>query len=461
MLNTIKEYFLSLYHAIQDGTLSYPSLKDIWGRMLEVFSAPTADPVATITSSLFLLTVFAIIFVIGLLIFLKLRDDHVMREQRREFNEKLLEKDPENAEAIIRESSVESRWFIAMASILTLFALFVGLNIGTSTDKVCVSCHQTTLHETKIQTGAHKNASCVSCHEPSGLFARTVTSFIPRMVHIAQGTQAAQRSRTLVQQTTGNTSGAYTSSDGITVDTNAIESAVGSSYGGVNSQSCLACHESVKKGVATNQTSGISIRHKDPLEQGSKCTDCHGEGTSGQIIYTQRMDACLKCHDGSTASAECSTCHVKSFDTAAAVRAKPAVGNQHDLTMNCYTCHDTARCDACHGGVRMPHSEQFKTTGLHAYDAAQALWNNTTKCSKCHPLKTDCNTKCHGTLPYHYGVIKSFPKTHVQGMFENKPCGLCHYDFNPTRKLENTWGPDYACVSCHSTAGASTVGGMR
>lgn len=458
MFNSIRNFFTNLYQAFASGTITFPTLKDIFGRIVEVFYAPSADPVATVMSSLFLINIFAILLVIVLWIVLKRNDDRVLKKQRKDFNEQLMERDPENAQEIMHTSAIESRWFISMATIMTLFVLFLGVNIGTSSNKVCISCHKTSVHEVNVvKLGSHKNADCVSCHEPAGFMARTLTSLVPRIAHIARGARLAQEAQGSASSLSGNSSGIYTSSDGVTIDSNAVAQSVNASYGGVSSQSCLQCHSAIKSGVVTNSGTGIRVQHKEPIEQGAKCTDCHANGSSGQIVYTQKMDSCIICHDNKKASAECSTCHTKNFAAGSAARVKPAVGAEHELKMNCYTCHQPARCDACHGGVRMPHTEKFMTTGQHAYDGASALWNKTTKCSRCHDFKTDCK-KCHGDLPYHAGVDSSFPKTHAGGMFENKPCGLCHFDFNPGTKVTVPEGQQFICVSCHSGKGASANG---
>ena len=449
MLDTITEFFSNLYNAFSNGTITYPSLQEVVGRVLEVFYAPQADPVATIMSSLFLINIFAIILVIVLWLVLKRNDDRVLKKQRQDFNELLIDRDPEHAPEIIRTSRIEARWFITMASIATFVLILLAVNFASGSNKVCISCHKSSTHETSIvKSGPHKNADCISCHEPAGVGARMFTSLFPRVSHILKGAKIAQSENAAINAE-------YTSTDGVTVDAGAASEQISSTYGGVNSQSCAQCHDSVKKGVSTNETTGIRVEHKQSLEKGMKCIDCHTKSAdNGQIVYSRGMDACIVCHDGKKAPSECSTCHVKNFAAASASRAKPAEGQTHNIGMNCYTCHNPARCDACHGGVRMPHSERFMTTGEHAYDGAQAIWNKTTKCTKCHDQKKDCG-KCHGDLPYHQALIPSFSKTHSSGMFENKPCGLCHFDFNPD-KDSGEFGDDIACASCHAVKGASS-----
>ena len=447
MFGSIGKFFSDLYDAFVSGKITYPSLKEVVGRVVEVFYAPQADPVATIMSSLFLINIFAIILVIVLWLVLRRNDNRVLKQQRKDFDQQLMERDPERAPEIIRTSRIESRWFISMTTIATIFVLFFAINYASGSNKVCTSCHKTTIHEKSFSAaGPHQGVQCVSCHEPSGFAARSLTSLFPRVSHILIGTDLAQQ-ETAAQQNNS-------SSGDASADASLFVDEMSTTYGGVSSQACVQCHKSIREGVSTNSTSGIRVEHKQFLTSGTKCIDCHTKSTSGQIEYSKGMDACIMCHDGSKAPSECSTCHTKNFAAASAARVRPVNGIKHDITINCYQCHNSARCDSCHGGVRMPHSEKFMTTGLHAYDGANALWNNTTKCTKCHDYKGDCK-KCHGDLPYHQKIDKKFASTHATGMFENKPCGLCHSDFNPGGKFTPVKGQDFACASCHSGAGAS------
>ena len=446
MFDSMSKFFSDLYDAFISGRLSYPSLKEVVGRVIEVFYAPQADPVATIMSSLFLINIFSIILVIVLWLVLRRNDNRVLKQQRQDFNKLLIEKDPEHAPEILKTDRIESRWFISMVTIATFFLLLFTINFATGTNKMCASCHKTTIHEKAFSSaGPHKGVECISCHEPSGFMARSLTSLFPRASHILVGADMAQKENATQQSGLGSSE---------VIDAEALTGKMGSTYGGVSSQSCLQCHKSIRKNVSTNITSGIRVEHTQFMKSGTKCLDCHTKSASGQIEYSKGMDVCIVCHDGVKASSECSTCHTKNFAAASAARVKPVNGIEHDITMDCYRCHNSARCDSCHGGVRMPHSKKFMTTGLHAYDAASAVWNKTSKCTKCHKNNADCK-KCHGDFPFHYSSENKFNKTHTSGMWENKDCGLCHTYFNPDFKKSVKPGDNYICVSCHSAAGAS------
>ena len=163
MLDTITEFFSNLYNAFSNGTITYPSLQEVVGRVVEVFYAPQADPVATIMSSLFLINIFAIILVIVLWFVLKRNDNRVLKKQRQDFNELLFDRDPEHAPEIIRTSRIEARWFITMASIAAFVLILLAVNFASGSNKVCTSCHKTSAHEVSIaKSGPHKNTDCIS-----------------------------------------------------------------------------------------------------------------------------------------------------------------------------------------------------------------------------------------------------------------------------------------------------------
>ena len=87
MFGSIGKFFSDLYDAFVSGKITYPSLKEVVGRVVEVFYAPQADPVATIMSSLFLINIFAIILVIVLWLVLRRNDNRVLKQQRKDFAE--------------------------------------------------------------------------------------------------------------------------------------------------------------------------------------------------------------------------------------------------------------------------------------------------------------------------------------------------------------------------------------
>jgi hypothetical protein len=168
------------------------------------------------------------------------------------------------------------------------------------------------------------------------------------------------------------------------------------------------------------------------------------------------MNNCLNCHDGKTASTTCTTCHTTD-DPATASTSRISVGGEQlvtDYKSHCYTCHDPAPCDSCHG-IHMPHTVAFKTTSLHAYEGTKALWTGSGKCSKCHTAThNSCIGTCHHELPHHAKLDPTFPQKHMNnGGLEsagvNMNCATCHQFVDANGKQPKT-----ICIGCHRGKGA-------
>jgi hypothetical protein len=149
--------------------------------------------------------------------------------------------------------------------------------------------------------------------------------------------------------------------------------------------------------VATNETRGLRVSHKEPLAAAATCIDCHTLKAGMVGFHNAGMDPCLRCHDGEQASAECATCHDES---AAAARAHTTSFAAEQISeLSCGGCHDEAtECDGCHGGVRLPHSIEFKTYA-HARAGAVNFWYEGGKtCGKCHTATRRPCQQCHGDM---------------------------------------------------------------
>ena len=194
----------------------------------------------------------------------------------------------------------------------------------------------------------------------------------------------------------------------------------------VGSATCLGCHAATVKTTATAAAQGVRVSHKEPLAAGADCTDCHKVYSGMVSSQTVGMTPCLKCHDGQTASAKCTACHIKDIATAAVPNPeRPITGRDLIETPNCYACHKTQSCDNCHG-IRMPHTKEFELHG-HARIAAMDIWfgSGGQKCFKCHTATRNPCTKCHlGMMPSH-GAGPFWAKDHQYA--SPKGCSVgCH-----------------------------------
>ncbi|MBK5211310.1 MAG: hypothetical protein JJE36_03205 [Coriobacteriia bacterium] len=446
------ENLSNLLNNLLNADLTFPSLANIVSRVADAFSNPQADPVTTLLASVFLMNILAIVLVIVLYLVIKRKDDSTLKAQRGEFDEALIEIDPAN-KSLLRKARIESRWFIIMTTLLTFFVLLVGIEVTTTQNVVCISCHKSTVHE-KI-TGsrtAHHNEKCVSCHESGGPIAGMTINFLPRLSHIARGAVATDKA-----SLSPNVAVSGSADTALKVSATASAAVGKSNYGTVNTGACLNCHDDIETGTVTDTVAGIRMQHKEPLQAGTRCLECHtlSSGT-GDIVAQGGMNNCLNCHDGKTASTSCTTCHIAD-DPATASASRISSGGEQLVTNydRCYSCHDSAPCDSCHGGVRMPHSEAFKTTSLHAYEGTKALWTGSGKCSKCHTAtRNSCIGTCHQELPRHAKVDPAFSKDHMtyDGQTAagiNMGCATCHQFLDANGNTPKT-----VCIGCHQGKGA-------
>lgn len=199
----------------------------------------------------------------------------------------------------------------------------------------------------------------------------------------------------------------------------------------VATQRCLRCHESISRGSLV--AGGIRVRHAELIQGGADCGWCHeaighaGRGapdpTAADTAPIRRsvMTRCLRCHDGSTASAECVTCHVDGSPSDAA-EARQAAGRS-EIAMTCNGCHTkatAARCIECHG-LEMPHGADFmrRHAGLSA--------NEPDMCAKCHEQAAAAQPcGCHEEANEHGTYSEWFPR-HGQFALKDGQGGCrCH-----------------------------------
>ncbi len=200
------------------------------------------------------------------------------------------------------------------------------------------------------------------------------------------------------------------------------------------------------------------------------CASCHGDVASRGSMPS--MESCQTCHNGTSASAECTTCHIG--DAVAGVPVKSRFGKEkkgsvmlkpdnHDVdwiarhgaiaksnAVECATCHREEECATCHTErVAQPwnmHPPNYVT--VHAVDAR----TNMGDCTDCHTVDNFC-VSCHvrssvatvdggkppARLEYHPPgwLDASMPNNHgVMARRNINDCASCHVEDD--------------CVSCHT-----------
>jgi len=255
-----------------------------------------------------------------------------------------------------------------------LAVMMLALGATTSASTVCAGCHIATPHSTAERGGIadpHARVDCVACHESSGWLGSMTIEAPGRYLHFVNGLR---------------------------------KSPGASQYGTVVSAPCYRCHGTIAESTTIDEDRGVKMAHKQPLEAGAECRDCHSASTGVVSSLTVGMAPCLRCHDGTDQPATCTTCHTKDVGLATRSHANPAEMRGRELidTPDCGSCHDQeSKCDPCHAGVRMPHTPLFRAYG-HAREGVKDLWNNNGQaCARCHTAQRRPCTKCHAAMPGH------------------------------------------------------------
>ncbi len=402
--------FLEYLEGLELRPLDEQFLRDFWPMVVEIVRNPASNPPAAIVLLLIAIT---LMLIIGMAVMLFITRIGSGEEEEHEYVVLPAEGAEETGPATpaevryVKDPLRHHRAVIWTAAAVVLVLLAGG--VSSQSRSVCLSCHDGIAHTSESAGDSHQAVRCTQCHEPGGR-VRSITLSVPgRMAHIFAGLFETDR-------TFG--------------------------YGPVVGRSCRNCHAGVADEVVEIQNRALLVSHKEPLEAGAGCMDCHvldGDAKVGQA--TKGMSTCLRCHDDTEASAACSTCHTGDVSMAVLAKAGLALHQPRQIIAqpDCYTCHDPDPCDSCHG-VRLPHPEQYDWT--HMYDAAEDIWFNAGQiCYSCHTEeRNSCyQAGCHeAELAYHYTRDPTFPRTH--GIAAAYPRAL-----DPDVSME--------CDGCHLFAG--------
>ncbi|HEY3317504.1 MAG TPA: cytochrome c3 family protein [Coriobacteriia bacterium] len=287
-------------------------------------------------------------------------------------------------------SDVPSRRVPAIRTALVLalaLAAVVSAYTVTSTDPYCTNtCHTPGSRAPLVSRGSgpHASVACVSCHEdalPLGLAGNVASRFGQAYDYFA-----------------ANRGGSSPASD---------------------SRRCLGCHADISTSTLRDAKTKVRVAHRQPLAAGMTCDDCHTNVAHGKAPDAVSMTSCVRCHDGTTASAKCSTCHDGDTGLASAGSSGRLFTKVRlSADWSCGGCHDQVKCDACHG-LRMPHDTAFRSGG-HARYAAFA---KKAMCYRCHN-DADCG-KCHGDFKNAHGGPDLFFPRH-KTFTRDALCNTCH-----------------------------------
>ena len=402
--------FIDYLEGLEIRPLDEQFLREFWPTVTEIIRNPTSNPPAAVVIYLIIVTFVLIVGMAILLFVMRPRD-----EDEDEFEYVVV--GAAGAEPVTVRTASETvpatdpsrvhRTFLGLTAVG--LALLVVSGMSSQGRTVCLSCHEGIAHTADVAGDAHRDVRCIECHEPGGA-VRSVTIGVPaRLAHIVQGGFSAES---------------------------------GGGYGPVVGTACLGCHDSVTREITYNSERALRMSHSEPLEAGAKCMACHMLGDDSKIgRATVGMAPCLRCHNDVDASVACATCHTSDVSNAV-LAARTHEPRQVIAQPDCYTCHDSAPCDACHG-VRLPHSLDYRWS--HMYDAASDLWfNGGGTCGTCHTeTRRSCySAGCHlgTTMPYHLPQDPTFPRRHAEHVDWGN-CADCH---------EFAAQLDDPCLMCHT-----------
>ncbi len=303
-------------------------------------------------------------------------------------------------------------WVIVALAVLS----FAAADAATSDNSYCLDgCHDETVNETVAKQSA-VHGDCIDCHENPAVLA-TPTNLLSRMLMVYDTMQGGEPPTSVR----------------------------------VDSENCLSCHQEIAKGVRVSRTR-VKMSHEEVIAQGQSCTTtCHSLAGHGTRSYVAGMSPCITCHDGVKASADCGVCHVgdpaQSWTASAEGTSTLGSGDIQYPTVtaankDCGACHNLKKeCDSCHG-IRLPHTEAFRSGG----HAMQSAFEGKKTCWNCHQ-PGECNARCHqsisnGGMSGHGGNWKS--QHGVNG--PRSICG-CH-DGRPGVDRTTSF-----CYVCHDSPG--------
>ncbi len=303
----------------------------------QAFTAPSSDPTLTVLVTLIVLVLIAAIALLGFAMYL-----FATRGRRILF---------------WARTSVSRRdvWIGRALLVVFIVGVFGVLTYYTQDERNCMNCHTATVVRSSLAMTAHKDVQCVSCHMRPG-----AVGYVQQKVDYARWLSRYLPKREVP-------------------DVKMLD-------GRVDDSACLRCHRVVLR--ETVKRFNLLVRHRGIPDAGFRCIDCHNQTAHPEVstpVRRSSMSKCLQCHDGTTESNECATCHP--LDVGEGLKEAKREIPKTDVRLAedwCYgTCHDEeTECLVCHG-IRMPHPENWAYPHLPVH-AAAAAFSKREVCWRCH-----------------------------------------------------------------------------
>lgn len=293
---------------------------------------------------------------------------------------------------------------------------------------ICSKCHTEAISKTWNKS-KHSSVGCISCHRSPGISG----FFIQKVDYMRWLWNFKPKDKNLKAQ--------------------------------IVNQACDNCHSKETDKVITRL--GIKIKHKEVIEIGNLCTDCHNTiGHDVNLSKFPTMDKCIKCHELKKISSKCEYCHMTEVPGSPR-RKREVLAVDIPPPQNCRSCHKPktwSKCIRCHG-LEMPHPPGWRE-GSHA----RLAFLNKQICFKCHSFPPNnikpgphggntgsnwfCNN-CH-SFPSPHGEPVTWAKMHgpiaLQKILRppQKVCSECH---GGGASIERCFTcHDTSCAKCHPSS---------
>lgn len=212
-------------------------------------------------------------------------------------------------------------------------------------------------------------------------------------------------------------------------------------------ESCGVCHKNPEEPLAVeNSPREVIFNHQLHLGMELSCDRCHEQvKTSDETAISNlpTMVTCLECHDGQTATIECTACHSSGLTVADIhpIGWKQTHGDRASAEPDyCSQCHKQEQlCISCHRGDNLTgniHDLNYIFT--HALDAK----SDETDCARCHDRQKFCVT-CHESglrMPLNHSKLNWRVEHGMVARADVENCSSCH----------ETGDPTCARVGCHN-----------
>lgn len=341
----------------------------------EVLRNPAADPRKTLLVGAILVVAILILVMLGLAVYswLSVKKKRVVVVKPR------------------RKISPRERW-LGLGIFLAIIIGFLALGVSyTSRPSFCKGCHVEEREYNSWSQSSHKEVFCLACHQEPG-----ISGWLSGKMSYLRWT--------------------------LLFATHQYSNPIRAS---VTNLVCLRCHSKVTQKVVSRY--GIRVRHKDFLEKGDRCTDCHNTIAHERVVPVAKyptMEQCISCHNAKKASTECNLCHQS--DTGEKIR-KPKrsfVKITTPTPRQCRRCHSVERCIQCHG-LELPHPPDWL-----AKEHPRRGFVNKPLCWKCHPSDFRSCNRCH-MFPSLHEDEKEWVKLHGPAALKEliidlANCSACH-----------------------------------